>query len=739
MLHFMLHILIKQIKEMKVNKFIIPALAGLGLMTSCADDLTKDYAVEKPASIEIFEELNSYEPLKSYIDRAKYPNFKLGGALAANDFSSIANLSALACANFDEIVAGNEMKYSSCVDDKGNMDFSTVGKFVNAAQKAGIGIYGHTLAWHSQQRPKYLTSLLKDKELDVDPNEMVEKSDYSLDCGTLTGYNWVGNPETVVTTFGDNGTLKIYNPEPTENWYNLQYWLVNGITLSTEKEYIVRIKMRVEGQESAHIRFKIGDWEHGDSKEFYVESSEDFKDIDLTVKPVIESNGLFFQHGDFVGTVYFKSIEILHNEAPALEMEKKVYETEYKDGDFPYYAMGCTPPVKDGAIHFEPIPGSEEGTIAWSQFFCAEAKQLEAGNYVVYVDLTSSADVSGVQMTMQNGWKSSNPNAQVVTANINVKSGRNTYKLQFSDFEGGKYDFILKPQTANAVLDLHSVQLFEVVKLNSIPLTDEEKVDTLKWALDKWIEGMMDATIGYVKAWDVVNEPISGGGNVDGFYALQHSTANSDEIGGNTDVFFWQDYLGDLDYVRTAVASARKHFKGNADELKLFINDYNLESDWDDNKKLKSLIYWVEKWEADGVTKIDGLGTQMHISCYEDETTQESKKEHIAKMFELMAATGKLVRVSELDMGYITKDGTSLQTEELTEAQHQQMADLYKFVVKTYLEKVPAAQQYGICQWCLTDSPKSSSWRKGQPTGLWSEKFIRKATFKGFAEGLSGK
>ena len=45
---------------------------------------------------------------------------------------------------------------------------------------------------------------------------------------------------------------------------------------------------------------------------------------------------------------------------------------------------------------------------------------------------------------------------------------------------------------------------------NKIPLTPEEKADTLTWALDQWIEGMMTATDGYVLAWDLANEVVSG-------------------------------------------------------------------------------------------------------------------------------------------------------------------------------------------------------------------------------------
>ena len=191
------------------------------------------------------------------------------------------------------------------------------------------------------------------------------------------------------------------------------------------------------------------------------------------------------------------------------------------------------------------------------------------------------------------------------------------------------------------------------------------------------------------------------------------------------------------------MASARKHFEangGNPSELKLFVNDYNLESDWDQNGKLKSLIKWIERWEADGVTKIDGIGSQMHISCYANAATQESKKNAIVESFKLMASSGKLVRISELDMGYIDASGNSVATIYLTEEQHQQMAELYTFVVSKYLEIIPAAQQWGICQWAATDSPaKEGNWRAGEPIGLWDEGYNRKHTYAGFADGLAGK
>ena len=235
-----------------------------------------------------------------------------------------------------------------------------------------------------------------------------------------------------------------------------------------------------------------------------------------------------------------------------------------------------------------------------------------------------------------------------------------------------------------------------------------------------------------MKAWDVVNEAISGGNpDEEGVYALQHTPE-----GGSATDFFWQDYLDDYDYVRTAVRLARQY---GPEDIKLFVNDYNLESDWDQNGKLKSLIAWIKRWEADGVTKIDGIGTQMHISCYGNSTTQESKKKGIENMFKLMAASGKLVRVSELDMGYVDVAGNSVATTDMTEEQHKQMAELYTWIIEKYFEIIPVSQQWGICQWCITDAPADSGWRKGEPVGLWDLNYNRKHTYAGFADGLAGK
>ena len=294
---------------------------------------------------------------------------------------------------------------------------------------------------------------------------------------------------------------------------------------------------------------------------------------------------------------------------------------------------------------------------------------------------------------------------------------------------------------------------FEGNKGATVPQTAQEMHDTLVYAMDKWIKGMMEACDGKVKAWDLINEAIGGGGNDgSGNYLLQHSDAynpngNPDatwDVGGSA--FYWQDYMGDLEYVRQACRLARKY---GPEDVKLFINDYNLEGTWDlttkngikASKKVWSIIGWIKKWEADGVTKIDGIGTQMHISCFENANNQNSVKKHITKMFEIMAASGKLVRVSEMDMGYVrgsNRWGSSIKTSEVTEAEHKKMADMYEWIISEYFRIIPPEQQWGICQWCTNDAPSNSGWRGGEPVGIWDANNYRKHVYAGFVRGLNG-
>ena len=704
---------------------------GLGLvallaLSSCADDKFSEYRTDMTKNLKEYQYLNNYEPLKKYVEDMKAsgkcnPDFKLGIALAAPDFNKQELVYCLAGSNFEEMTAGNAMKYASCVKNDGTFDFNTVKDFVTNAQDAGLTIYGHTLAWHSQQNKKYLSKLIADKEIQVDPSQKVDKVDAYTDFSKMNSFPFYVMDYT--PEIKDGILISKYPGK----WY--QYFVVDNYPVDVDAKREYKVTAMIKASEDGQIDVQTGNWGATTSQKMSV--STQWKEQSVTFSGLTtEKAFVVFQPGDFAGDISCKWVKVTHSEAPVMEIETEVHKETYTDGDFPFYAMGCTPPVINGAIHFVP-------TGDWSQFFVMPGgdNELDEGDYVVYLDLTSDKDASGVDLTMQNGWGGT---AQAITAKVPVAAGRHSVKIEMPKVEGGNYDIILKPQTADATLDVHSVRVCKITKSNSIPLTDEEKKSRLTDAMGKWIDGMMEATNGYVTSWEVVNEALSGDDkDGDGKYDLQHAaTASADD---KKNCFYWQDYLGDIDYVRLAVADARKSFaahNGDPEKLKLFINDYNLESDWDDNGKLRSLIQWIKDWEADGVTKIDGIASQMHISCYADHDKQENAKNHIVKMLELMKESKKLCKISELDMGYVDAAGKDVTYDQMTEEQHKEMRDLYTFVLQKYFEIIPIDKQYGITQWCATDSPKDSGWRPGLATGLWDLNYLRKHTYAGFAVGL---
>ena len=716
-----------------MNKQILVSALGAMLLASCADHFDQNFETVRPGKEAQYGYLEQYDALKEYIkDR---PNFHLGIGTAVDEYNKQELVYALTNSNFNETVAGNAMKMSSCVADDGSINFDKVSEYVKKATDAGLSVYGHTLAWHAQQPNKYLKRLIADKEL---------------------------------PPAGDNPGLIITSGDPKANTWDYEIYYDLDEPLKAGKTY--EISLNVRGTNPGTIDFWPGK-KDGSATQYGAGSftvAESAVDNEFTFTPNADIDRMRFCFGKVGGTLYFDNFVLKekgsdHNivvnstfdeddishwtkvswvpisykignvaGAAAVDIENEVSTTTYPDGPFPFFDMGCKPPVVNGAIHFEP-------TGDWSQFFISPGSNndLKEGNYVLYLDLSASKDASGVELTMQNGWGGS---AQAITVSVPVSAGRQTVKLPMPNIVGGNYDIILKPQTADATLDVHSVKVCQVKKSNTKPLTDEEKKEVLTPVLQKWIYGMMEATEGKVKAWDVVNEAISGTDkDGDGFYDLQSATRGTVSADDAKNNFYWQDYLGDLEYVRTAVAAARKGFAdagGNSEELKLFINDYNLETADDQNKKLKSLIHWIGEWEKDSVTKIDGIGSQMHVSCSMNPAEQKRREEAYVNMLKLMVDSRKLVRISELDMDLDDENGHSVNTTDMTEEQHKAMRAYYEFIVKKYLEIVPEAQQWGICQWCATDSPANSGWRAGLPVGLWDLDYYRKHTYGGFAAGL---
>ena len=725
----------------KINAIII----GLGL--SLPGMAQQKFELGKPND-DNYRYLDEYADLKEYINRDKYPNFRMGLATIVSDYLNNTTMRNLINRNANETVAGNAMKMASCVDGNGNMNFTNVTRFVNTATTAGIEVYGHTLAWHSQQPKGWLLKLLKDRpapEL-TEGDTTGYTSVYAKDFRTNQSVGWKSDEKQYgySLTFDASNGLNIHCTKKVNSW-EVQFLACTDILTDAGKTY--RMTMTVKGSKAGKLHTKLGDWNGGAGGD--VAFTTEWKEVTFNYKATMSNNFYLLQCGDFVGDIYIKDIKFeIPKKAQIIEEDRRylmVKATERQDETWDNQAWLVPGSFSAGAkFEFSADVRADKAATATTQIHNDPSAYVhyEAIGNIPFTTEWKTVTLSG---TLSKAGKS-------IALNLSELSDANSYyfdnvslkingveRIKNGDFEGTDVSSFKVKTNRGSVTDPEISEGLRYVYLpTSIPLTPEERHDTLVYAMDKWIKGMMNACGGKVKAWDLVNEAISGGGDDgSGNYTLQHSEGYNPngtwDVGG--DAFYWQDYMGDLEYVRQACRLARKY---GPEDVKLFINDYNLESFWDNNKKLRSLINWIKKWEADGVTKIDGIGTQMHISCSMNDNTLNDRKKYITQMFKLMAATGKYVRVSELDMGMDDVNGNAVSTGNMTEAMHKRMASYYEWIIKQYLTLVPAKQQWGICQWCPTDSPSNSGWRADTPVGIWDINCYRKHVYAGWVRGFGG-
>lgn len=332
------------------------------------------------------------------------------------------------------------------------------------------------------------------------------------------------------------------------------------------------------------------------------------------------------------------------------------------------------------------------------------------------------------------------PNAysiQIVSDNFNVNSG-STYKLKFwakAAVNGQslrvvaqgtsyytqqdqalttawtQYTFNFTP-TENAIsIKFHfpNAGTFLIDNLSVGLLSSSLDAAQVKDALHNWVTTMVTRYKGKVTGWDVANEVV-----IDGTGDLRVGSNSASGSG----IFYWADYLG-----RTYIDSAFKWANDADPSAKLFINDYNLESD---GRKLDSVIAIVNHLKTAGIP-IHGIGIQMHISINTSNTG-------IDNALQKLAATGLLIHVSELD---VRMNPSSANPFTPTQDLYNQQAQKFLYVAQSYFRNVPSSQRYGITVWDLTDA---DSWivtggKIDFPT-LFDASYNKKVAFTQYISGL---
>ncbi|RDC56951.1 hypothetical protein DU508_07055 [Pedobacter chinensis] len=247
------------------------------------------------------------------------------------------------------------------------------------------------------------------------------------------------------------------------------------------------------------------------------------------------------------------------------------------------------------------------------------------------------------------------------------------------------------------------------------PPTGAEIATKVDAALKTFVQGMVTHYKDKVHAWDAVNECLRDDGTL--------RVGPYDSASEPSDTFYWGQYLG-KDYIKNTFTYANQIDP----TALLFINDYNLESS---TAKLNALVNLINELKTAGVP-IHGVGTQMHCNI-------NTKYADIDNMFKKLASTGLKVRISELDvrLNPAEKVGDVAASPTLQTLQ----ANMYNYVVKSYLQNVPAAQQHGITVWGVTDA---DSWivvnqKKNDAPLLFKKDYGKKPAYAGMLQALKGQ
>lgn len=156
----------------------------------------------------------------------------------------------------------------------------------------------------------------------------------------------------------------------------------------------------------------------------------------------------------------------------------------------------------------------------------------------------------------------------------------------------------------------------------------------------------------------------------------------------------------------------------------LFYNDYGQDGK---PKKMQAILDLVADLKRRGIP-IHGLGLQMHINV-------DSKRNELQEVLDKSVATGLIIHLSELDIAVNPRNNPDFVYEEkLASAQ----SDLFNFIFKSYT-KVPAAQQYGITFWNISDK---DSWlrayfkRPKEYPLLFDDNYLKKPAYSNLINSL---
>lgn len=754
-------------------------------------DVTK---AEIPLAVK--EVIANYDNIKDYAQQYTPNmkiGIGMGADLYANNENGEGDL---ANANYQVFTPGNAMKNDAIMGNSGSLNFATVDKLLAALdgnmQLYGHNFFWHTQQNQTYLKSLIAPTLVVESDGDVANVLSGDASDFN--GGSTGGWgSWGSNKESaeVVSGAGQDGSaaLVLENKGDGNAWEAQCAYTFNDY-LEMNKTYVIKFKAKSTSA-AGELQFQYQNGttysSQGGYNTFNVGTDWQTFQYEFTITKYDDVNRIILNFGKVGATYTIDDIQFgLKQEDPmnnVLAGDASDFEGGTTGNWGSWGSNKESAEVEEGVGYNNSkalaLKNKGDGNAWEAQCAYTFDDALQAGKkYIIqfYAKSTSAAGElqfqyqNGSTYSSQGGYNTFSVGADWVKCEFTFTPAyddANRIILNFGKVGATYYidniKFGLAKDQSTATRGIQYVlarngkarkatragsKMYYVLK------TPAEKQAALEGAMEAWVSGVANhlkeknvVPFGY----EVINEPIADGSNM--YRGLSEGTfggtwtdddgntqydaapteddANGLTLNWGSGHWYWGYYVPD--YHVKAFQLARKYLPA---DTKLFVNDYNLETS---PKKLEALIKFAKEIdEKNGSPIVDGIGTQMHVTLNCSDNAEKNAasiaelKTKVDAMFQTMAATGKLIRVTELDL--------SLGTGTPSSNQYKAQSDAYRMIVESYKANVPEAQQSGITVWSLSDNEAEHEyWLKGQVPNLFDKDYKRKWAYKGFCDGIAGE